>query len=361
MNLVIDGNAFLNVSLNVVKQLLYFDKTIGANFWVDDLMNGGFVLKDGAKTIFRDFTIKYLNSITNGMTDLKYVFMPFDLKNNWRIQYLDKIEDCREIEYKGNRTYDEKGALFFQYFYDEVLPEVEKSNIIKLKVQGAEGDDVVVRIIENYKEDDFCIWSVDLDFFQLVTNFPRFVMLSTPKQSRKTKNVYTHSDYKNRLVDNETSFDIFNLAKTGTVDYIDILLKRGHTHVEVNPNKEFLNKVLAGDNSDNIPRVNKKMTPKKVDFIRELILDEKPNFIEQLDLNTIEIIKYIAEHIIVFLKITDVDEMKNLKRALVTNVKLMRLSSKFIPEKVIIDIDERLSELETNQFHGSVIKKILMK
>ena len=38
MNIVIDGNAFLNVAVSIVKNILSADKRIGEKYYVSDLL-----------------------------------------------------------------------------------------------------------------------------------------------------------------------------------------------------------------------------------------------------------------------------------------------------------------------------------
>lgn len=361
MNLIIDGHAFLNVSINIVKNMMYRDPEIGKNYWVEDIINDGFILKEKAKSIFRDFSLKYINSIASTVSDLNYTFIVFDLKNSWRKNYLDGVADERDIEYKGQRKYDEHQGLFFKYFIKDILDEIQETNIIKLSVQGAEGDDIIVKIIEKHPKDDFMIWSVDLDFIQLLSNEPRFVMLSCPKMSRKTKNIYTANNYDLRLKSAEDSFDPFDFSFSKNVDYIGSIMKKpGHLHLQMNPDSELIIKILGGDDSDNIPRVHKKMTKTKVQFISSIVLEEYLDLIKEIDTDPVKIIEFITQHIQILFKIKDLDEIKNLKRALVTNVKIIRLNSRFIPVHVNEDIDKALISSDKIKFNFSPLKKLIV-
>ena len=54
MNLIIDGNAFLNVAVSIVKNILANDKRIGEKYYVADLLNDDkFILKQGSKESFK--------------------------------------------------------------------------------------------------------------------------------------------------------------------------------------------------------------------------------------------------------------------------------------------------------------------
>jgi len=360
MNLVIDGNAFLNVSVNTVKQLMRTDHLIGEKYWVDSLIDDGPILKDRAKVIFREFTLKYIHSIISSIHDLEYVYMPFDVKGeNWRQKFIETSKDERDIDYKGHRQYDENQPLFYQYFKEEVLTEISNTNIMPLEMLGAEGDDLITRILELDKS-DFCIWSVDLDFCQLLSNSPRFIMLSTPKMSRKFKNVYTAENYKDSVSQKAQGFDIFNLNTTTNTDHIFEYTKKGYNHIEVNPNKELITKLISGDKSDNIPRSHSKMTPKKVEFIVNLTIEEHPDFIQKLDEDPVSMLKFLAMHIGILLKIKDENEISILKKALALNTRLMRLNSKFMPKELLSKIDETIKTLSRNRYNNQSLKSKLI-
>ena len=56
MDFVIDGNAYLNVAISVSRNIAFRDKTIGADYFVEDVLNEGeFILKDQVKVQFRNF------------------------------------------------------------------------------------------------------------------------------------------------------------------------------------------------------------------------------------------------------------------------------------------------------------------
>ena len=124
MNIVIDGNAFLNVSASIVKNMLQQDKRIGEKYFVNDLFDDSkFLLKQQAAVSFRTFVINYFSSIVSpfkGSTGA--VFFVFDSKS-WRKEYIKQFfkEDGKQegqFEYKGTRKYDDKIYLFFELFQE---------------------------------------------------------------------------------------------------------------------------------------------------------------------------------------------------------------------------------------------------
>ena len=60
MDFIIDGHAFLNVSLNVTKNMVFNDRTLGNKYWVNDIFNEGeYILKDQVRIFFRNFCLNY--------------------------------------------------------------------------------------------------------------------------------------------------------------------------------------------------------------------------------------------------------------------------------------------------------------
>lgn len=364
MNLIIDGNSFLNVSASIVKTMLFQDKRIGAQYWVDDLMSeGGFILKQSAKNEFRAFTVKYLNSITSIVTGIDAVYLAFDSKS-WRKNYIrDHFEDKAEeaFDYKGHRKYDEHQHLFYEYFQTEVLEELKHANIITVRVPRAEGDDIIARVIESNPAQDFCIWSTDLDFFQLLEDTPRKVILVTPKMGKKSKNVFSVTDDVVAEESGPAGFDIFNFdmqTKT-TTSIIGELKQKGFEHKVVDARGEFVEKVLAGDSSDNIPRVVKAMTAKKVEYLVEQVLSDKPHMFEDVDNDTDNFAMYLYHKIVPYLKITDEAVLESLKVHLKLNISIIRLRSQFFPAEITSEIDKTIRSIDIKRFNQTEYKKIV--
>jgi hypothetical protein len=88
MNLVIDGNAFLNVATSIVKNILLSDKRVGEKYYVNDLTDDDkYILKQASKDSFRSFSLNYLGSILAPFKDnITSVFFVFDSKSwRWRL------------------------------------------------------------------------------------------------------------------------------------------------------------------------------------------------------------------------------------------------------------------------------------
>lgn len=357
MNLIIDGNSFLNVAASIVKTMLLNDKRIGAQYWVDDLLHdNSFLLKESAKREFKTFSLRYLNSITSLFSNLNSVYLVFDSKS-WRKNYIrDHFSTSAEdgFDYKGHRKYDSKQYLFYEYFQNDLLQDISAVNIVSIRIPGAEGDDIITRIIERNPSSDFCIWSTDLDFFQLLRATPK-IILTTPKMSKKTKNVFTV----NGITDQAGPFDILNFSMSDDHNFILELKQKGFQHIIIDPRVELLTKIISGDSSDNIPRVHKQMTAKKVAAIVDEMLDNRINLLGDIDILTNEFIDHLSELICSFLKVTDLEIQASIKNNLKLNTNIIRLNSKFFPIGIVSAIDSMLDKIGVEKFNSVEYKKVL--
>jgi len=172
MDLLIDGNALLNVTTNVV---IYSIRN-NSNFDMSYITAGDrMILKDSSKQFFKNFILKYLTSIITPLRQvLDNVYFAFD-SVSWRKFYVEKYfqrhEEVPGFKYKGHRkTDDHKRELFmfFAYFNDEILPELLAiDGIHSIKVKGAEGDDIIA-VLNDLLHYDKVIWTVDSDINQFV-------------------------------------------------------------------------------------------------------------------------------------------------------------------------------------------------
>lgn len=342
MNLVIDGNAFLNVASSIVKNILLQDKRVGEKYYVSDLTDDDkFILKQASKDSFRSFSLNYFGSILAPFKDnISSVFFVFDSKS-WRRQFIKdhfEVHGEGDFSYKGHRKYDEKIYLFFDYFQQEILPTLaEEYGVIYNRVLGAEGDDLIAYICENIQE-DICIWSVDKDLIQLLESEKRKVILITPKMMTKFKKIYTTEDF-DKIEPKEV--DLFNLElsdidNTSILNVLNDLTKKDYKHFPVDPILEILTKFLGGDGSDNIPRVHPKMTASKITKTIEKLRDSfewkgiKPAIDSNDPVFTDLLINIICES----LKISDPGERQTIQNNLSRNKTIIRLHTNVLPEKL---------------------------
>ena len=104
MDFIIDGHSFLNVSLNVTKNMVFNDRTLGNKYWVEDLFNEGeYLLKDQVRIFFRNFCLNYLNSIIYTVSPkVDNVHIVFDCKS-WRKEYLIDFFSFEFFSYSSNQ------------------------------------------------------------------------------------------------------------------------------------------------------------------------------------------------------------------------------------------------------------------
>lgn len=367
MNIIVDGNAFLNVVTSIVKNILANDKRVGDKYYVSDLLSDDtFILKQASKDAFRSFSLNYLGSIFAPFKEnISSVFFVFDSRS-WRKKFIkEHFEEHGEgdFNYKGQRKYDDKIYLFFDYFQTEILPTLsEEYGILVNRVQGAEGDDLIAYICENLNE-DICIWSVDKDLTQLLESSSRKVILLMPKMMTKYKKIYTTNDFES-TEGSEKEVDLFNF-ESGAIDnstvsnVIDDLVRKDYQHLRINPTLDILTKVIAGDTSDNIPRAHPKLTASKVSKVIDQI---KSSFTwadikSSIDRNDPEFTAKLNEVICETLKINDPSESLTIQHNISRNRTIIRLSTACFPAEITQSIANSVRLENRRRFNYFKFKK----
>lgn len=366
MNIVIDGNAFLNVAASIVKNILLQDKRVGERYFVSDLLDDDkFILKQASKDSFRSFSLNYFGSILAPFKDnISSVFFVFDSKS-WRKQYIkDHFEEHGEgdFAYKGKRTYDEKIYLFFDYFQQEILPSLaDEYGVIHNRVLGAEGDDLIAYICENIQE-DICIWSVDKDLIQLLENQKRKVILIMPKQMTKFKKIYTTENFDTiepKPIDDLFNLEISDIDNASVINVLHDLTKKDYKHFPVDPILEIITKVFGGDGSDSIPRIHPKMTASKVTKAIDLLKEkyEWNSIKTAIDSNDPGFNDLIINIICETLKVKDPGERQTILSNLKRNQKLIRLHTSNMPTELLAEIASVVKLNQRRRFDYSKFKK----
>jgi len=366
MNIVIDGNAFLNVAASIVKNILAKDKRVGDQYYVSDLLSDDeYILKQASKDAFRSFSLNYLGSIFAPFKEnISSVFFVFDSKS-WRKKFIkDHVHEhgVGDFNYKGQRKYDDRIYLFFNYFQTEILPTLsEEYGILANRVQGAEGDDLIAYICENLEE-DICIWSVDKDLTQLLESGSRKVILMMPKMMTKYKKIYTTLDFE--TTPQSADVDLFNFESSAIdnstlTTVLDDLLKKDYQHFRIDPTLDILQKILAGDQSDNIPRAHPKLTASKVTKVLER-LREVADWLtikSKIDANDSEFTSQLNELICETLKINDPGETQVIQSNISRNRKIVRLSTLVFPNEVTSSIADSIKLSNRRRFNYFKFKK----
>jgi hypothetical protein len=366
MNIIIDGNAFLNVVTSIVKNILAKDKRVGEKYYVSDLLSDEeFILKQASKDAFKSFSLNYLGSIFAPFKDnISSVFFVFDSKS-WRKKFIkDHFAEHGDgdFNYKGQRKYDDKIYLFFDYFQSEILPGLcDEYGILANRVQGAEGDDLIAYICENLEE-DICIWSVDKDLTQLLESSRRKIILLMPKMMTKYKKLYTTDDFAIESTSSETdlfNFEMSSIDNSTLSHVLEDLLRKDYQHLKVNPTLDILTKVISGDASDNIPRAHPKLTASKVSKVIEQ-LKEKFNWTDiksSIDRNDPDFSKHLNDIICETIKVSDPSEAQTIRNNLSRNRVIIRLNSECFPAEILDAISKSVKLENRRRFNYFKFKK----
>jgi len=367
MDFVIDGHAFLNVSLSVTKNMVFNDRTLGNKYWVDDIFNEGrHILKDQVKYFFRDFCLNYLNSLIYSVSGkIDNVHIVFDYKS-WRKEYLQDFFSETNFEsdlsvdefgYKANRTKNETDYLFNEYLIDVLVPVLEeRTGINKYIIKGAEGDDLIALLCEQI-EDDVLVYTVDSDILQLLKTKGKNVFLIYPKQRAKHKKLFVSNNIVESVQESKVD-DFFSLDTTDIVgsnyDYlVDALTSKDYEKYELDPTIDILTKVFRGDKKDNISRMTK-MTPKKTEALLKIIVEKYGDSALEEFINLgDDLVKFVVDNIVTLHKLKEDDQASrnDIEKHFRLNAKLILLNSKLFPEKLVQDFNEYCSNMDITRFN----------
>lgn len=340
---LIDGNAYLNVAANVIKRILFSDKSIGNEYYMKDIFNEGrYMLKETSRIKFRDFSLNYLTSLISPINqEVNEVHIVFDSKS-WRKDHVnqffsDSSPEETTFKYKSSRKSDDMMYLFFEYFQDNIQKHLEKTSGINFhRIDGMEGDDIIAVLTEKFSDKDMAIYTVDKDLIQLVKNSDNYTFLVMPKMMTKYKKII----YTEKQVNSSKVNDFFNLDQTDVSSSINGIIskfeKKGYKKISSNPTEELLAKIFGGDKSDDIPRIHK-MTPSKVKKITEYLTQKYPaDLVSRIDncLSEESILDDCVSKMIEINKLKDQAIIDSLKENLRLNIRIIRLSSNMIPEKI---------------------------
>lgn len=365
MDLIIDGNAFINIAISVTKSLSQKDKRVGEAYYVNDLFSdGGFILKDQVKVAFKNFCFTYLNSLIAPISSSpEKIHIVFD-STSWRKDYTDRFfrnsefktsSAPTEFKYKGNRKYDDHQYLFFDYFQQVIMPAlIERAGINHYKFKGTEGDDIIAYLCDVIEE-DILIYSVDQDLKQLTGHSKKNVLLITPKQMAKTKRLFVPAQLVPTAADDEVDnfFSLNDVHITGaTIEKtISNLMSKDYVEHKVDFVDEILSKILLGDKSDNIPKITN-ISPSKAKKVISSVQEKfGDRLIEQLDELNEELILGLVNEIKIVNKIKDQDKLDEVREHLLFNTKLIRLSVKVFPKEIRDLLDEFFSTYESTTFN----------
>lgn len=357
MDFIIDGNAYLNVSISVIHNILRNDKNIGQTYYVNDIFNEDkFILKENVKIQFRNFCLTYLYSLIAPIGNrIDSVHLVFDSKS-WRKEYIKRFFESdlfdsdsapAEFVYKGNRKKDDKIFLFFEYFQNEIIPAlVKETNINYHRIPETEGDDIIAYLCDIIKN-DIMIYTVDGDMKQLTYSNGKNVIVIYPKQTSKHKKICIPQNWNPSFAEDEEdnffSLNESHIIKSAVTKAVSIFKEKEYVEYEIDPVEEIFTKIFRGDKKDNIPKMDK-MTPIKTNRLVNLIRSEYGNYsINLLDKLDDSFINFVIKNISILNKITDINKLKDIRRHFIFNAKLIRLSISMFPKKVNISLNEHIN------------------
>lgn len=366
MDLIIDGNAFINVAISVTKAQSSRDKRTGDAYYVNDLFNdNGFILKEHVKIAFRNFCFTYLNSlITPISSHPQRVHIVFD-SASWRKEYTNeffKNSDFKttsaptEFKYKGNRKYDDHQYLFFEYFQNVIMPALAaKPGINQYKFKGTEGDDIIAYLCD-ILNCDILIYTVDQDIKQTTGTPDKNVLVITPKQMAKTKRLFRSAQLiptvANEEIDNFFSLSDDHITGASIEKTISNLINKDFVEHEVDFVEDVLSKILLGDKSDNIPKITSVSPAKAKKVIAAVHSKFGDNMIQRLDDLDNEVIHGIVSEIQIVNKIKDQDKLDEIREHLLFNIKLIRLSIKVFPDEIRDTLVEFFDSYQMTSFNS---------
>jgi len=366
MDFVIDGNAYLNVAASVSINIAFRDKTIGAQYYVEDILNEGeFILKDQAKLQFRNFCLNYFYSLIAPVgKKIDRVHLAFDSKS-WRKDFIQKFFDSGssgessaspdEFIYKGNRKRDNKIYLFFDYFQNEIAPIIVKETGVNYyKIQGTEGDDIIAYLCEILNT-DVMVYTVDGDISQLTYCSGKNVIVIYPKQRRPHKKLCLPAELNPDFADDEED-NFFSLNEshvaTGTItQVIEALKEKEYVEYIIDPVLDVFTKIFRGDKKDNIPKMDN-MTPNKANKLIEIIsIEFGTKSIDLLDSLDETFINFVVKNISIINKVRDIDQLKDIRRHFMFNTRIIRLSSKLFPSVIQDSLKSSIIQSEFTKFN----------
>lgn len=239
-SLIIDGNFFLFKTFHIC-QKIKSGKPL--NFIDEPEIDKQVILWK----IALDFSaeIKRFNSVIN---EIVYTVD----QNSWRKSY------AADVEYKGNRiqSTDVDWNMLFSV-HDEFIESLKANGVIITRLNGAEGDDGIFAWASYLNSIDLnaIIVSGDNDLLQLVNLSGD---TSTIYYNKFDKKLYAPIGF-NKWLTTTSGDDIVDMFNMSTKDFLDIksnlnaIIKKEKIKIEeLNPTEFIFNKILKGDDGDNV-------------------------------------------------------------------------------------------------------------
>lgn len=171
--------------------------------------------------------------------------------STWRKEYTANYKSNR-----GEKSSDVNWTNLYKII-DEILIILKKFGINVFKIDKFEGDDLLYYIKKHFLGigENVIIFSNDKDISQLVDyNDKNFSLVYT--NNSKSKKLLAKNGFKQKIntfeLNTESDFDIFNMSDT--FNNISDTFKK-HDIQEIEPSEVVMNKIIQGDDGDNIKAI----------------------------------------------------------------------------------------------------------
>lgn len=277
------------------------------------------------------------------------VIFACDAKSPWRN---DIYKDIDGETYKGNRGKDENKDWnkIFEAFND-LKSILTRDGFVVTEIDATEADDIAAMWKERIMSDGDCVALVssDRDWVQLVdfdTKNNNFCVCYNPIPNNKGRKILYVDERYNEWVDAEDKCDLFFTGydpmkkRMKTVESNDSRI----SIQTIDPQSVVLNKIMCGDDGDNVPAIydyyknGKKIrvTPLKASHIfSELNIKNVADLIES---NSKGLLKNAIEKELK--KDVDVDMLARVDR----QRRLVELNSELFPKKIVESFEEHTDE-----------------
>jgi len=287
-------------------------------------------------TLYGDLETLLLNDYNKISNAYPYnlIYFVSDSKVNWRKNVYP--------EYKGKRKKDLKIDWEFVFdTFDKFKESIKgRHNCLTYQIDPFEGDDIIAHIVRETNKEGISnlIISADGDMHQLLdfSTTKNYINLIYNHKFQNEK-VFVPPNYNIFLKDIEDNSqgDIFDLNDDlEFINYFDNITSRAKI-VEVDPEKSYFKKVVAGDAGDNILSVVKfTPTTKGIgDAGSNKVYDMyKQKFPDEINFDSNIFIENLCNILSIYKKNQDEEFVTKVKENIINSRTLTRLDYKYLPD-----------------------------
>lgn len=339
-NIIFDGNYLFYKTMFAIKHSL--DKK-GKPF---------LSLKDQRQSFLQKISTDMAYAIRQFGNPDRIIFTIDD--SSWRKDV--KIEENEG--YKSGRSHgDEIDWDSFYKCMNDYAKILENKGIIVSRIEKAEGDDLMYFWSQVFllKNENTIVITGDKDMHQIVRATKNNYTVIFDNNSKR-RSIYAAHGLQNWLNESKNSEpDVYDMFSQSTYtdsssDLIENALKKIKI-TEINPIEFILQKILTGDDGDDVPgifywptkngkKVNR-ITPKRADSILNHI---RENIDYPLTMKNIEEhVDLLVEGLKKVTKVKEIDPEK-IKKKLNRNMRLVYLHKEFIPKKIFEDFKDHVKQ-----------------